>query len=180
MTADDRPRRPASSNLPSTFPPTQTPSGDWDDMFDGTRAGWTFYLSHLSETIRHHLGQLRTVVYERRSSTLTRDALGARHFGSGGLAIAPAHPRPEAPVEMTLAGARRRLEVQHVRLPTHLFGKLPELGGALLLVEMEPGRTGPVQTGVWLSTWGLAPDVQESLRTGLRTMADAVFGPHAG
>jgi uncharacterized protein YndB with AHSA1/START domain len=42
---------------------------DWDEMLDGTRAGWSFYLWHLSETVRHHLGQPRTVLFERRSST---------------------------------------------------------------------------------------------------------------
>jgi hypothetical protein len=45
---------------------------------------------------------------------------------------------------------------------------------------MEPGRTGPVQTGPWLSTWGLGPDVLTSLGIGIRALADAVFGPPAG
>jgi len=45
---------------------------------------------------------------------------------------------------------------------------------------MEPGRSGPVQTGLWLSTWGLSPDVLGSVRAGLRSVADRVFGPRAG
>src|SRR5262249_1974544 len=67
---------------------------DWDDMYDGTQAGWTFFMWHLLETVRHHLRQQRTVVFERRPSTLTREALGARLFGAEGLALTP--PRPEA------------------------------------------------------------------------------------
>ncbi|HET6980950.1 MAG TPA: hypothetical protein VFI53_02360, partial [Myxococcaceae bacterium] len=62
----------------------------------------------------------------------------------------------------------------------NLFGKLPDLGGALLLVEMEPGLSGPVNTGLWLSTWGLDAGRVDALRTGLRSMADAVFGPSPG
>jgi hypothetical protein len=76
-------------------------------------------------------------------------------------------------------GRPRRFEVQHARLPTHLFGKFPELGGAVFLIEMEPGRSGPVQTGLWLSTWGLSREALESVRAGLRSVADRVFGPRA-
>jgi uncharacterized protein YndB with AHSA1/START domain len=153
---------------------------DWDDMLDGTRAGWTFYLWHLLETVRHHLGHTRTVVYERRSSTLSREALGARLFGSTGLALEPNPPRAGSTARLQLGGAAWTFQVEHARLPTHLFGKLAELGGALLLVEMEPGRTGPLQTGLWLSTWGLDAGALDRLRSGVKTMADAVFGPPAG
>ena len=152
---------------------------DWDDMYDGTKAGWTFFMWHLLETVRHHLGHRRTVVFERRSSTLTREALGERLFGPDGLALDPARPQSGTAAQLSLGGQRRRFEVQHARLPTNLFGKLPELGGAILLVEMEPGRTGPLQTGLWLSTWDLAPDRVEAVRAGMRSMADAVFGPRA-
>ena len=119
-------------------------------------------------------------LWERRASTLSREALGARLFGPGGLALAPPRPATDSVAEIALGGARRRFEVSHARLPTHLWGKLPELGGAILLVEMEPGREGPVHTGLWLSTWGLDPGTLEALRTGLQSMADAVFGPPTG
>ncbi len=152
---------------------------DWDDMYDGTKAGWTFFMWHLLETVRHHLGQQRVVVFERRSSPLTREALGARLFGAEGLALAPARAESGSTAQISLDGRPRRFEVQHARLPTHLFGKLPELGGAVFLIEMEPGRSGPVQTGLWLSTWGLSPDALEAARAGLRSVADRVFGPRA-
>ncbi|HET9158669.1 MAG TPA: SRPBCC domain-containing protein [Myxococcaceae bacterium] len=150
---------------------------DWDDMFDGTQAGWTFFLWHLQQTVRHHLGQRRTVVFERRASVLTRTALGARLFGPEGLALTPTSPSSGSTAQLSLGGTRRRFEVQHARLPTNFFGKVPDLGGAVLLVEMEPGRTGLVQTGLWLSTWGLDAGALESVRAGLHSLADAVFGP---
>ena len=150
---------------------------DWDDMYDGTKAGWTFFVWHLLETVRHHLGARRTVLFERRASDLRREALGARLFGPEGLALTPRGAASDSTAQLSLAGTRRRFEVQYSRLPTNLFGKFPDLGGAVLLVEMEPGRTGPVQTGLWLSTWGLDSTTQQSLRAGLRAMADAVFGP---
>lgn len=150
---------------------------DWDDMYDGTKEGWTFFMWHLLETVRHHLRQQRTVVSERRPSSLTREALGARLFGPDGLSLTPARPDAGSAAQMSLDGRPRRFEVQRARLPTNLFGKFPELGGAVLLIEMEPGRTGPVNTGLWLSTWGLDSGTLESLRGGLRTLADRVFGP---
>ena len=152
---------------------------DWDDMYDGTKAGWTFFIWHLLETVRHHLGARRTVLFERRASDLSREALGARLFGPEGLALTPPGAASGSTGQLSLAGTRRRFEVQYSRLPTNLFGKFPDLGGAVLLVEMEPGRAGPVQTGLWLSTWGLDSTTQQSLRAGLRAMADAVFGPRA-
>jgi len=153
---------------------------DWDDMYDGTKAGWTFFMWHLLETVRHHLGQQRIVVFERRPSTLTREALGARLFGPEGLGLAPPRAESGSTAQVSVDGQSRRFEVQHARLPTHFFGKFPELGGAVFLIEMEPGRSGPVQTGLWLSTWGLSPDALGSVRAGLRSVADRVFGPRAG
>jgi uncharacterized protein YndB with AHSA1/START domain len=152
---------------------------EWDDQFDATEAGWTFFLWHLGETLRHHRNQPRVVVWERRSSTLSREALGSRLFGREGLALESGQPRTGSTAQVQLGGARQAFEVQHVRLPTHLWGRFPDLNGALLLVEMEPGRTGPVQTGLWLSTWGLDARRLESIKAGLRSMADAVFGPPA-
>jgi hypothetical protein len=119
-------------------------------------------------------------VFERRSSTLTREELAQRLYGPLGLALTPASPDAGSTAEISLGGDRRRFEVQYARLPRNLFGKLPDLGGAILLVEMEPGRTGPVQTGLWLSTWDLDARGSDALRTGLRSMADTVFGPSAG
>ncbi|HVP61665.1 MAG TPA: SRPBCC domain-containing protein [Myxococcaceae bacterium] len=154
--------------------------GDWDEQYDGTEAGWSFFLWHLGETLRHHPGKPRVVVWERRASVLSREEIGARLFGPIGLALDPDRPQPGSVAHLRLAGSRRRFEVEHVRLPTHLWGRLPDLDGALLLAEMEPGRTGPVQTGLWLSTWGLDAASLDTVRTGLRSMADAVFSPPAG
>ena len=105
---------------------------------------------------------------------------GARLFGPEGLALTPPRAASGSTAQLSLAGTRWRFEVQYARFPTNFFGKIPDLGGALLLMEMEPGRAGPVQTGLGLSTWGLDAGTLESLRAGLRHMADRVFGPPPG
>jgi uncharacterized protein YndB with AHSA1/START domain len=149
---------------------------EWDDQFDATDRGWAFFLWHLGETLRHHRNEPRVVVWERRASTLSREALGARLFGREGLGLDPEKPQSGSTARLQIGGSHT-FEVEHVRFPTHLWGKLPELNGALLLVEMEPGRTGPVQTGFWLSTWGLDRQRLTAVKAGLRSVADAVFGP---
>lgn len=43
--------------------------------------------------------------------------------------------------------------------------------------EMEPGRTGPLNAGLYLSTWTLEPGTLDALHSGLTALADAVFAP---
>ena len=144
----------------------------WDEMYDATQAGWSFFLWHLGETLRRHHGQRRITLSARRSSTLSREALGARLLGPEGLDLQP--PRKgEATLE--LDGTRRYL-VEHARLPTNLWGRLPDLNDALLMVEMEPGGD-TFHTGIWLSTWGLGPAREQELQAALDRLADRVFGP---
>src|SRR5262249_48448883 len=147
----------------------------WDEMYDGTASGWRYYLWHLGETLRRHRGQPRTSLFVRRITSLNRDALGARLFGPDGLALQPPQPRGEASIQ--LDGRPRTLLVENARLPRSLWGRLPELGEALFLVEMEPSTGGPFHTGIWLSTWGLGPAREKELQAAIDRLADRVFGP---
>ena len=152
---------------------------EWDDQFDATEKGWAFFFWHLGETLRHHRNEQRVMVWERRTSRLSREALGARLFGRDGLALDPERPQAGSTARLRLGVTRTSFEAQHVLFPTHLWGRFPELNGAVLLVEMEPGRTGPVQTGFWLSTWGLDAQRLAAVKAGLRSVANAVFGSPA-
>ena len=152
----------------------------WDDQYDATLAGWRFFLWHLVEVLRQHRAETRTVAWERRKSTLSREALGTKLFGPQGLAFEPERPRAGSVAHLRLGDSRLAFEVQHVQWPTHIWGRLPGLNGALLLVEMEPGRTGAFSTGFWLSTYGLDQNRLGEIQAGLHALADAVFGPAAG
>ncbi len=152
----------------------------WEDQYEGADAGWRFFLWHLEETLRHDRKEPRVVAWERRSSSLSRDALGRRLFGPEGLALEPPGAVAGSPARIALGGAPHPFELVHFSFPTHLWGKLPDLGGAILLVGMEPWRTGPVQTQLWLSTWGPDAAAREAVWSALRSTADAVFGPAPG
>ena len=148
---------------------------DWDDQYDATHAGWRFFLWHLEEVLRLHRAERRVMVSTRRASHLSREALGARLYGPEGLALEPPSPTAGSTARLRL-GAPQQIEVTHARLPTHLWGRLPGLGGAVLLIEMEPGGDG-FHTGFWISTWRLGADAVRKLQAALDGVADAVFGP---
>jgi len=138
----------------------------------GTAAGWGFYLWHLGETLRRHRGQPRVTLFARRPSGLSKEALGDRLFGPDGFALKP--PR-KGEATLRLDGPRTYL-VEHAALPKNLWGRLPDLNDALLMVEMEPGG-GTFHTGIWMSTWGLGPAREKELQAALDRLADRVFGP---
>lgn len=148
----------------------------WDDQFDAMREGWRFFLWHLGETLAHHRGEPRRMVWTRRRTTLSRDALGARLFGPQGLALTPGQPESGSSARVRLGGREQAFEVVHAGLPGHLWGRCPELGGAVLMVEMEPCQEGRFHTGLWLSTWRLDPGEMARLQGELDRMADVVFG----
>jgi uncharacterized protein YndB with AHSA1/START domain len=145
----------------------------WDDMYDATQTGWRFYLWHLRETLRRHPGGRRTVLFVRRPSSESREALSGKLFGSGGFDVQPA-PAPGRETTLALGGKRERFSVEFHQAPGHLWGRLPDLGEALLMVEMEPGQ-GTFHTGVWLSTWGLGAEREHTVQRALNALADRVF-----
>jgi len=149
---------------------------EWDDQYDASESGWRFFLWHLDEVLRLHRGAPRVMVSTRRQSRVSRAALGERLYGPQGLALDPPSPVAGSIARIRLGGPQP-LEVTHVRLPTHLWGRLPGLGGAILLIEMEPGGEDHFHTGVWISTWGLTAEAVQRLQAALDGMADSVFGP---
>ena len=72
--------------------------------------------------------------------------------------------QPPAPVQRTLT-----LEVDLPGTPDEVTRMLSD--------PAELARSGPLHTGLYLSTWTLEPGTLDALGTGLRALADAVFGP---
>lgn len=58
----------------------------WDDMVEGTRAGWSYELQSLKAYLERHDGEGRHVAYVRRRVPLPRAEVGRRLFGDEGLA----------------------------------------------------------------------------------------------
>lgn len=147
----------------------------WDEQFDATNMGWRFFLFNLRHYLERHRGIHRTMVSERRPTTMPRVELWGRLMGPPGFAVnATARLRDGVGVRLQLGDDPQHLDIVHCTEPTHLWGTLPGLSDAVLFVEMEPGNPG-YHCGVWLSVYGLADDRVTALREALKTLADTVF-----
>jgi len=148
----------------------------WDDFYDGTDMGWRFFLNALRHYLEHHRGQERRMVSARHPARGGPTVPWRRLWSADGFAPAPGADAlaPGKLFEIHLGDEVLRGTVDFVRIPTHFWGTVDSLGGATLLVEMEPGRD-LVHCGIWLSTYGLTADRAETLQRALTRTADRVL-----
>lgn len=160
---------------------------EWDDYYDATDAGWSFYLLNLKHYLERHRGAAGEIVYVRRDTERSKEEAWARLTGPEGLAPEPAleaegtgpaeaGPREEGNESPTvrLGDERQPLEPWLLRPGRALAGRLPDLDDATLIVEMEPGRAERWHCGFWLYTWGLAGERREDLQEALAELAARV------
>jgi uncharacterized protein YndB with AHSA1/START domain len=152
-------------------------SSDWDEYYDATEAGWTYFLYNLQHYLERHSSTPRDMVWERRRTTKAREEIWQRLFGPDGFALDPT-------AERTSRGKRYRLRlgelssqgvVATVKPRAHFAGTAEEWNNALLFVEFETG-TQQWHCGLWLSTYGLPSDKVTTLQRQLGEVADRVFG----
>jgi hypothetical protein len=117
-----------------------------------------------------HRGTPRALVSARRAQARSRADTWDSLFGPQGFALASA---PVVGDSCQLAWDDGRLEARVVAIEApHIFAaELPELGRAMLFVEMEAGPE-PWHCGLWLSTYGLPPERVSALRGSLERLAD--------
>lgn len=167
---------------------------EWDDYYDATDTGWSFYLLNLKHYLERHGGAASEILYVRRDTERSKEEAWTRLTGSEGLAPEPAlevdgGPSVEEGASVSPAGEernegatvrlgdeRRRLDPWLVRPGRALAGRLPDLDDATLIVEMEPGRAERWHCGFWLYTWGLAGERREDLQGALDELAGRVTG----
>lgn len=130
-------------------------SDGWDDLFDGIKTGWIYFLQNLRIYLERLQGRTRRMITERIQVEMPRLSFW-RHLlsDSGGLVVGgtgtakvgdsivlrisePATVR--AVVEMAVEG-------QGIGL------RIPELGDALLFIELE-GKKDKFHVGYWFSVY---------------------------
>ena len=152
-------------------------SAEWDEYFDATVAGWTYFLWNLRLYVERHFGVPRTMISERRQTTRSFEDVWSELFGPAGLAVdgletLAAGDRLAFTVgDRSLAG-----DVTYVRYPRNLAGTLADLNDGALFVEMEPSGGEGWSCGVWISTYGVDADETAALQSQLTALADRVFG----
>jgi uncharacterized protein YndB with AHSA1/START domain len=148
----------------------------WDDFYDGTDLGWRVFLFALRHYLERHPGVKRDMVSVRRPARGGPTVPWKRVWSAEGFAPRPAATAltPGKPFQFLLGKQRLEGTADIVRPPRGFFGTVDSLDDATLLVEMEPGRD-ELHCGIWLSTYGLAPERVKALQEALTAMADRAF-----
>lgn len=152
-------------------------SEGWDDLFDGTEVGWTYFLYNLRVYLETHPGRTRRMISERLESRVGRAALWRHLLGnaSGLVAAGPAEPRPGDRMQLRIGEGVPVGAVAEVVLDQRALGlRIPDLGNALLFVEFE-GKGDQFHVGYWLSVYD--PQQAARVETGARRAFKRVHEP---
>lgn len=154
-----------------------SPSPDWDEYYDATVAGWTYFLRNLAFYVERHFGTARTMVCERRGTTRSFAEIWSELFGPSGLSVQGIEDLASGDrLALTLGDLTLRGDVKYVRYPRNLAATLEELNDGLLFVEMEPSGGEAWSCGIWISAYGVPAEQTAALQAQLTALADRVFG----
>jgi len=148
-------------------------AAEWDEFFDATQAGWTYFLRHLKHYVERHRGVARRLIRWRRPFTVACAEMWRMVCDPTVLGIGSA--RGGSWTVPGLPGAKGAGEVWIMREPYTFAGTIPSLDDAVLFVEMEPGADGGRHCGVWLSTYGLDETRCAALQSALDKRLDAIL-----
>ncbi|MCG8435318.1 MAG: SRPBCC domain-containing protein [Gammaproteobacteria bacterium] len=130
----------------------------WDEQYEGTKAGWAYFLYNLQHYLEYHAGKVRDMVHTHPKFTGTRAEVWKYIFSAAsGLFISlPVELAIGQLIDVKLSENKTCQGVIRVVYPERTLGiELPELDHALLFIEMEPGAEN-MTCGFWLSTYGAA------------------------
>jgi hypothetical protein len=113
-------------------------------------------------------------VSARRPAARSRAEAWASLFGPQGFALA-SPPAVGESCQLGWDDGRVTARIVAVEAPHTFAAELPELGRAMLFVEME-GGPDPWHCGLWLSTYGLPAERVAALRAALERLADRTLG----
>lgn len=141
------------------------PEAQWDDYYEGTTAGWTYFLLHLKHYLERFSGMKRVLLRERPAISVGRDEAWSRIL----VRLNAEAAEPGAAVALTLGDRTYDAVVEVLRAPRGVSFRIPDLNDALLFVELEPGPTP--HCGIWLSTCGLSDERNAELQSALGPLA---------
>jgi uncharacterized protein YndB with AHSA1/START domain len=126
-------------------------SDGWDDLFEGTKTGWTYFLQNLRIYLERHAGRTRRMISERLEATMPRKAFWKHILSS--LAGVTATPEVGDTLAVKLAEQAPSRAVVEVMVENQGLGlRIPDLAEALLFIELE-GKTDAFHVGYWLSVY---------------------------
>lgn len=150
-------------------------SADWDQFYDSTVAGWTYFLRNLKHYIERHFGVPRSLIKWRRPMTVAVAEVWRMLADPAGLGFADARPGARWSKPLLPDGPPGG-EVWLVRPPHNFASTIESLNDGVLFIEMEPGGE-TWHCGVWLSTYGLPEPEVEAVREQLDARLTVILGP---
>jgi uncharacterized protein YndB with AHSA1/START domain len=144
-------------------------SEGWDDFFEGTETGWTYFLYNLRLYLETHQGRTRRMISERLPVKVPRDAAW-KHIASAVTGVAPSAAnglKVGDRVKVALQGGPTPNGVVELVVPGYgLAIRLPELLDSVLFIELEHGAPESFHTGWWLSVYdaGRAKELEATAR----------------
>lgn len=116
---------------------------DWDNFFEGTEAGWTYFLYNLRLYLERHLGRVRHLISSRFEVSAPRDAVWRKLLSATtGLIIATGGAVKTGDwVQLKLADPGTLRAVVDLVIDGHVLAmRIPELEDAVLFIELETGE----------------------------------------
>jgi uncharacterized protein YndB with AHSA1/START domain len=145
---------------------------DWDEQYEATKAGWTYFLFNLAWYVVRHRGKLRRLISSRRSTTRPVAEVWKSLLARTGIDASKSGPGTS--YTMRLDGVQNG-QVEYVREPRNFAGTLTSLDDGLLFIELESG-TPSWHCGVWVSVYGVKEERAAALQVALDEIMDAEFG----
>lgn len=128
---------------------------DWDDFFEGTEAGWTYFLYNLRLYVERHLGRVRHMISSRFEVSAPRDAVWRKILSAtAGLVVANAGAVKAGDwVQLKLADPATLRAVVELVIDGHVLAmRIPDLDDAVLMIELETGE-GKFGVSAYLSVY---------------------------
>lgn len=130
-------------------------SDGWDDLFDGIKTGWTYFLHNLRVYLEKHQGRTRRLINERVKVEMSRQEFWRHLLSDAGGFVAGGTGAVKAGegLQLKLKEPAPVRAVAEVMIEGHGLGlRIPELTDALLFVELE-GKGDTFHVGYWLSVY---------------------------
>lgn len=147
-------------------------SADWDEYYDGVKAGWTYFLFHLAWYVVRHRGRVRQMIRSRRKTTRPVAEVWRSLLGRAGVDASSAQAGSAYTLKLDGTQTGR---VEFAREPKNFAGTLTSLNDGLLFIEME-GGSPEWHCGVWVSVYGQSEERVSLLQSALDALMDAEFG----
>ncbi len=154
---------------------------DWEDIFDGTRRGWSYELRSLKHYLENHRGVRRAVARVRRSmGSRANQEVWDRLWSDGGLVAEGAVGPIErgASYAFTMSGGVELAGTILVAIaPTDLGATVSGVNNSLFRVAVghERGPGEPPEVQLWLATWGVLRSQVEQIESAWESALDRVL-----